>query len=58
MFVDLKVDPYVNEVLNVYERETLNLCLGKYPADCDWYTMEKLWCKSGKHISGIYIDMC
>ena len=54
MFNDLKVDPEVEEVLTVYERETLKLCLGKYPDDCDWYTMEKLWCKSGKHISGIY----
>ena len=54
MLDDLKADPDINDALTIYERETLKLCLGKYPADYDWYTMEKLWCKSGKHISEMY----
>ena len=47
-------DPDVNDALTMYKQETLYMCLGKCPKDLDWYTMEKLWCNSGKHISDMY----
>ena len=54
MFTECELYPDVNEVLKKYDQDTMSLCLGKCPTYCSYDVMERLWCITGKHISGIY----
>ena len=54
MFAELESDPSVRTTLRQNADETMIVCLGKRPQNTSDDVMEKLWCISGKHMSGIY----
>ena len=54
MHAELTLYPDIVQVLNENEQDTMSIYLGKHPTDSCYDVMEKLWCITGKHISGIY----
>ena len=54
MHAELALHPDIDQVLREHEQDTMSIYLGKYPAECDYNVMEKLWCITGRPISGLY----
>ena len=54
MQAELAFHPDIDQILREHEQDTMSIYLGKYPAECDYNVMEKLWCITGRHISGLY----